>query len=98
MPEAGRLTAGLVADVEIRPATSGPLPVIPVDAMLEADADSATVFAFDAVAGRAQRRAIRIAFLSGDRVAVASGLDGVTQVVTAGASRLTDGDAVEVLR
>ena len=98
VPQAGRLTAGLVADVEIRPVADGPLPVIPVDAMLEADADSATVFAFAAAAGRAERRAIRIAFLTGDRVAVASGLDGVTQVVTAGASRLSDGDPVEVLR
>lgn len=98
VPESGRLAAGLVAAVEIRPAAHEPLPMIPVDAMLEADGDSATVFVLDDAARRAERRSVRIAFLDGDRVAVAAGLDGARSVITDGASRLDDGDAVEVLR
>lgn len=98
VPGVERLASGLVADVEIRPAGDGPVPVIPVDAMLEADGDSAVVFVLDEAEGRAVRRGIRIAFLAGDRVAVASGLDDAARVITAGASRLDDGDRVEVLR
>ncbi len=97
VPGVERLASGLVADVVIRPAGDGPLPVIPVDAMLEADGDSAVVFALDEADRRAVRRGIRIAFLTGDRVAVASGLDGARRVITAGASRVDDGERVEVL-
>lgn len=97
LPGVERLASGLVADVEIRPAGDGPLSVIPVEAMLEADGDSAVVFALDEAGSRAVRHGIRIAFLTGDRVAVASGLDGARRVITAGASRVDDGDRVEVL-
>lgn len=97
VPGVERLASGLVADVVIRPAGDGPLPVIPVDAMLEADGDSAVVFVLDEAGSRAVRHGIRIAFLAGDRVAVASGLDDARRVITAGASRVDDGDRVEVL-
>jgi hypothetical protein len=39
---------------------------------------------------------VRIAFLAGDRVAIASGLEGVAAVVTDGAAYLDDGAAVTV--
>ncbi|MFN8178033.1 MAG: efflux RND transporter periplasmic adaptor subunit [bacterium] len=97
VPEAERLASGLVGDVEIRPASDGPLPMIPVDALLEADGAHATIFAVAAGGGRAQRRDVTIAFLAGDRAAVSHGLDGVSQVVTDGTLRLDDGDSVKVL-
>jgi hypothetical protein len=39
--------------------------------------------------GAPRRHDVRVAFLAGDRVAVASGLDGVERVVTDGAPYLT---------
>lgn len=97
VPEWTGLASGLVADVEIRPATGRPLPLIPVDALLEADGAKATVFALAPGSNRAESREVTIAFLADDQVAIAAGLEGVQQVVTDGALRLDDGDAVRVV-
>jgi RND family efflux transporter MFP subunit len=97
VPGGASLPSGLIADVEIRPRTDGDTPLVPVDALLEADGSRATVFTVGEESGRAERRDVSIAFLAGDRVAVAAGLEGVRHVVTAGATRLDDGDSVVVL-
>jgi RND family efflux transporter MFP subunit len=92
------LPSGLVGDVEIRPRAGGALPLIPVEALLEADGARGVVYAVAVPAHRAERRDVTVAFLSGDRVAVASGLEGVMHVVTDGANRVDDGDSVTVIR
>lgn len=97
VPGVDLLASGLVANVEIRPDADRPLALIPVDALLEADGKRATVFALSGSTSRARRREIAIAFLSGDQVAVTSGLEGVDHVVTDGAPRLDDGDSVKVM-
>jgi hypothetical protein len=40
---------------------------------------------------------VRIAFLQGDRAVLAGGIEGLAQVVTDGAPRLSDGQAVRVV-
>ena len=90
------LSSGLVGQVEIRPAAARPMALVPIEAVLEADGSHATVFALSADGRRAQRRAVTIGFLAGDRVAVLAGLDGVRSVVTDGAAYLDDGAAVRV--
>lgn len=98
LPHAGRLASGLIGSVEIRsgePVTYG---MVPIESLLEADAGSATVFALSADGKTAERRSVRIAFLSGDRVAITDGLDGVEAVVTDGAAYLRDGESVSVVQ
>lgn len=94
---AADLPAGLVGRVEITPRAAEPTAVVPVEAVLEADGDRAVVFALSADGERAERRGVTVAFLNGDRVAVAEGLEGVSRVVTDGAAWLEDGAAVRVL-
>lgn len=96
LQDASTLVAGMVGNVEVFPAAGVPTAVVPVDALLEADGDKATVFALSSDSTRARRRQVRVAFLDGDRVAVAAGLQDVTLVITDGAAWLTDGDAVRV--
>jgi len=93
---AAGLASGLVGQVEIDPRADRALSLVPIDAVLEADGSRATVFTLSADGTRAERRAVRIAFLAGDRVAVVSGLEGVRSVVTDGAAYLDDGSAVTV--
>jgi membrane fusion protein, multidrug efflux system len=95
LPPAG-LASGLVGHVEFRPGATQPLALVPVEAVLEGDGSHATVFALSADGRRAERRAVTIAFLAGDRVAVLSGLEGVHAVVTDGAAYLDDGAVVRV--
>jgi RND family efflux transporter MFP subunit len=96
MPRASGLAAGLVGRVVIRPAAGRPVTIVPIEALLEADGERGTVFALAAGGSRAERREVAIAFLAGDRVAVAGGLDGVQWVITEGAAYLDDGQAVRV--
>jgi RND family efflux transporter MFP subunit len=93
---AAGLASGLVGQVEIRPRAARSMFLVPVEAVLEADGARGTVFVLSADGRRAERRAVTIGFLTGDRVAVVAGLEGVRSVVTNGAAYLDDGAAVRV--
>jgi hypothetical protein len=92
------VTAGLVAEVSIRPSGGVLASLVPVEAMLEADGSEATVFALSADGRRAERRRVRVAWLTGNQVALLSGLEGATAVVTDGAAWLRDGEPVRVVQ
>lgn len=95
LDDATGLSAGLIGSATIAAAGRGTLPTVPVDALLEADGDRASVYV---VSGdRARRRLVRVATIRGDRVAVREGLDGAASVVVTGAPYLSDGAAVRVL-
>jgi RND family efflux transporter MFP subunit len=96
-PGADRLASGMVAQVEIRPAAGRPTTLVPIEAVLEADGQTGTVFALSADRTRAERHSVTIAFISGGRVAIAQGLEGVTLVITEGAAYLRDSAKVKVL-
>lgn len=96
LEDAEALAAGMVGDVSVFPSVGVRTAVVPVEALLEADGDEATVFALSADGTRALRRQVKVAFLEGGRVAVA-GLDDATSVITDGAAWLTDGQAVRVI-
>jgi len=94
-----RLVQGLVAKVEMVGAAGSSVPVVPVHALLEADGSEAVVYV---VARReadevAQRVAVRVGRLVGDRVEILSGLAGGERLVTEGAPYLRDGDAVRIV-
>jgi len=94
LPGAGELASGLVGQVEILPAGERST-LIPVEALLEADGASATVYALSPDRVSVERRRVTIAFITGDRVAITRGLEGVTSVITDGAGYLRDGEAVQ---
>jgi RND family efflux transporter MFP subunit len=85
---APRLLNGLTAKVEIERNVSDAR-TVPIAALQDGDGASGAVFVADG--DRARRIPVRVAFLQGGQVVLASGLDGVDQVVTDGASRLVDG-------
>jgi RND family efflux transporter MFP subunit len=94
-PPAGcRLVSGLVARVRIEPgaASAGSLAYVPVAAVIEADRDQAAVFVPDG--GVARRRAVTVAFIADDRVALRGGLAPGDTVITDGALYLADGEAI----
>jgi multidrug efflux system membrane fusion protein len=92
----GTLAAGLVGRVEVRPARGAPTRLVPIEAVLEADGDEAAVYALSPDGKHAKRHRVTVAFMDGDRVAVASGLNGASRVLTEGAAYLDDGAAVRV--
>jgi membrane fusion protein, multidrug efflux system len=96
LDDAGTLAAGLVGRVEIRPARGISTRLVPIEAVLEADGAEATVYTLSADGRRAQRHRVTVAFIDGDRVALAGGLEGASQVLTDGAAYLDDGATVRV--
>ncbi len=91
------LAAGLVGRVEIRPSRAAPATLVPIEAVLEADDAEATIYALSPDGARAERRRVTLAFIDGDRAAVAHGLEDASRVLTDGAAYLDDGAAVRVV-
>ncbi len=87
------LAAGLITNLSITSGKKENFMVIPIEALIKSNGQSAYVFT--AENGKAKQTKITIAKLLGDKVAVSSGLDGVTNVITTGAMYLEEGDPVE---
>jgi RND family efflux transporter MFP subunit len=92
-----RLVSGLVARLRLAPTSEAlPLTYVPMAALVEGDGDRASVFVI--AGGKAQRRDVRVAFITADSIALESGLSAGEAVITDGALFLENGEAVEVLR
>ena len=71
---------------------------VPLSAVVaDARGGNAAVFVYQATAGRVTRRPVTLGTISGERFAVHAGLKPGDQVVAAGASFLSDGQAVQPL-
>jgi len=92
-----RLVSGLVARLRLTPDSSAPpLTYVPIAALVEGDGDRASVFVL--AGDKAQKRAVRVAFITADSIALESGLNAGEPVITDGALYLENGEAVEVQR
>jgi len=90
-----RLVSGLVARLRLAPQTSAaPLTYVPMAALVEGDGDRASVFVLNG--GKAQKREVRVAFITADFIALESGLAAGEPVITDGALFLENGEAVDV--
>jgi membrane fusion protein, multidrug efflux system len=102
---ANNLPTGLVARVQLRASAAAASTTarifVPLDALVDADADSAAVFVLRADRQSVTRRPVKLTdvaeALSTAMVPVVSGLDGSETVVIAGMSRLVDGTKVTVV-
>jgi multidrug efflux pump subunit AcrA (membrane-fusion protein) len=88
---------GLVAKVALRGESEGVVPVIPLQALVEANDKEAGVFIFDPASKTVRRITIQIGRMSGTGIEVLDGLAPDAQVVTDGAAFLENGDIVRVL-
>jgi RND family efflux transporter MFP subunit len=90
------LKSGLVAKLTITPATarSGSRVYVPIGSIVEGNGSWASVYVLNG--DRAQRRAVEVAFIEGETVALARGIATGEQVITDGALYLQDGEHVSV--
>jgi membrane fusion protein, multidrug efflux system len=105
-PAANALPTGLVARVTLYPnattvrAAAGRV-LVPLDALVDADGDSAAVFVLRPDGQTVSRRPLRMTDVAGalttSWVPVVSGLDGTERVVVAGMNRLIDGTRVQLV-
>lgn len=90
VPQGKRFAPGLFAQVDITPAQSRPYAIVPVEAIVEGDGQSAFVFALQTDGTSVRKIPVQVAFVEGANVVIASGLEGVVEVVTVGAPYLTE--------
>jgi RND family efflux transporter MFP subunit len=92
-----RLASGLVAKLNLHPASgrASRLTYVPIAAVVEGDGDKASVFVVNG--DRVKRRAVRIAFIAPEAVALAEGLAPGERIVTDGALYLQDDERIEVV-
>jgi RND family efflux transporter MFP subunit len=96
-----RLVSGLVTRLRLTPTTEAPpLTYVPMSALVEGDGDRASVFVVDGAKtpAIAERRSVRVAFITADSIALESGLATGEAVVTDGALFLENGESVEIVR
>ncbi len=87
-----RMAAGMLANVEIAPKATGDFPLIPIEALVSSNGKTGVVYI--PLNGVAVKRIIQIQQFHGETIAVKSGLEGATEVITAGSGFLEDGDKV----
>lgn len=92
-----QLASGLVAKLEIYPASSRAQTItyVPIGAVVEGDGDRASVFVIDK--DRARRRSVRIAFVTNTQAALAEGLAPGERIVTDGALYLEDNELIRIV-
>jgi len=93
-----RFAPGLFAKVDITPSKSRAYTMVPVEAIVEGDGKSAFVFALQPDSISVKKIPVQVAFMEGDKVVIASGLEGVLEVVTAGAPYLSEKKKVRVVQ
>ena len=98
LPTAASLATGLVGRAEIETSSGDRTAVVPIEAIVEADGERATVFVVDSTPPRARRVPVTITYLRGNHVGVRGALGGIRQVVSEGSAYLDDGMAVRVVR
>jgi multidrug efflux pump subunit AcrA (membrane-fusion protein) len=68
--------------------------LIPVEALVSSNGRSGVVYI--PRDGKAEKRMVQIQEFYGENVAILSGLEGVSEVITAGSGFLEDGDTIAV--
>jgi hypothetical protein len=86
----------LIGRAFITPRAASAQATLPAEALLEVDGRAASIFVLTADGARAERRRVSVLWLDG-AVAAIAGVDSSAKVVTAGATRLSDGTRVRVV-
>jgi RND family efflux transporter MFP subunit len=95
-PTNKKLISGFVAKVNILPSTSNNSLVLPITAVVEADAQNAFVYIFDANTGKVSKKPVKIGKIYDDTVELISGVNRGEKVVTRGSGFVADGEKVKL--
>ncbi len=95
-PSGRRFAPGLFGQAEISVGQGRSYPVVPVEAIVEGNGKEAFVFLLKKDGQSVEKRPVRVAFLEKDRAVIASGLEGVSEVVGIGSPFLSENSKVKL--
>ncbi len=93
-----RLVTGLIGKITITPATTKQMSLVPIEALVEANGTSGFVFAPAFDEKTAMKVPVTVAYIQEGKVSIQGDLPGISEVITAGATKLTDGAFVSVVK
>ena len=91
-----RLAVGLIGSLNIYPKEDAAHPIVPIDALVESNGNSAVVYVLQAD-NTVKRTAVRVGQIFENKAIISSGLSTDSKVVTSGAPYLEDGSKVKVI-
>ncbi|MBD3289882.1 efflux RND transporter periplasmic adaptor subunit [candidate division KSB1 bacterium] len=92
------LKSGFNAQVTIFPSARQAMTIVPIEALVEGDRNTGFVFTLNESKDTAEKIKVRIDRIFDGTIGVSKGLESVSEVVTEGASYLTDGSKVVVTK
>lgn len=95
LPEGKKFAAGLFSTIQIKSNAVQKVAMIPVEALAEADGKTGYVYVLNNDQKTVSKKQAQIAFIDNDKVAIRSGLENITAVITDGLSYLTENAVVK---
>ena len=92
-----RLANGLVGSVRIFPSKTAQVKIIPIESIVEGNGSDAFVY-LPVANNTVRKQAVKVAYFTGENVAVAGGLENVPLVVSAGSAYLNAGSTIMVVK
>lgn len=92
-----RLAVGLIASLSISPKEDGAHPIVPIDALVESNGNSAVVYVLQDD-NSVKRTQVTLGQIFENKAIIAAGLQAGSRVVTSGAPYLEDGSKVKVIQ
>ena len=96
IPGGKKFAPGLFANIHIKTSAQQNVTMIPVEALAEGDGKKGYVYTLNPDKRTVTKHEVKIAFISADKVAISSGLEGISAVITDGVSYLTQNATVKV--
>jgi multidrug efflux system membrane fusion protein len=98
LPGNTKLVPGLFSSIQLQTGAEQHISFIPIEALTEGDGKSGFVYVLNADKKTVTKKPVAVAFLEKDKVAISSGLENVTTVITDGVSYLTPNAVVKVMQ
>lgn len=95
LPGDKKFATGLFSKIQINTATTQQVSIIPVEALSEADGKTGYVYTLNADKKTVTKHKVEIASIDSDKVAIRSGLENISEVITDGVNYLTENAKVK---
>jgi len=96
LPNGQKFASGLFSTIRLNTAAQRKTIMIPVESIAEGDGKTGYVYTLNPDNKTVTKHKVTIAFLATDKVAISSGLEGITNVITDGVSYLTEKSKVKL--
>lgn len=92
-----KLVTGLIAKATLFPSELEPMKLVPIESAVRIEGKSGFVFVANESGKTARKEPVEFAFIVGEHIAVKSGLEGVSHVISEGALNLSEGSKIKII-